>query len=102
MRLLYSNRKDKVRLNFHLDEIETILFELKTIEMEGGKKGNDTLDKLDKLENDPGRIVGLENFAVEIYQNVPVTETDMITLQDKAINFKIFPSGSAICLKSVL
>lgn len=99
MRLLYSNRKDKVRLNFHLDEIETILFELKTIEMEGGKKGTDILDK---LENDPGRIVGLENFAVEIYQNVPVTETDMITLQDKAINFKIFPSGSAICLKSVL
>lgn len=75
------------------DNIDAILFELKTVEDE--KAGEEEEDERMKSEI----ITGLPSFFVECYENVPLDGSDAIEIRDGAVHFKLFPSGSVVALK---
>ena len=70
------------------DDIESILFEIKTIEVKGTEE-----------DNDVKFLKGNRSFGVEIYENVPFDKSGMVKIENNNIHFTVFPSGSVIAFK---
>ena len=48
---------------------------------------------------DHGRIKGLANFDVEVFERIALDNSNTVLIQNGNIHFKQFPSGSVVAFK---